>query len=70
MAIGLEYERVAEDGFQNLAAAGEAELLVEFSGVIEAEDLEGLFGEEFFGFSEESEVGISEEEVFKVGYDV
>ncbi|KAK4424574.1 hypothetical protein Salat_1650900 [Sesamum alatum] len=69
MAIGLENERVAEDGLQNFPAAGEAKLLVEFPGVIEAEDLVGLFGEEFFALSEESEVRISEENVFEVGND-
>lgn len=58
-----------EDGLENFPAAGEAKLLVEFSGVIEAEDFVGLFGEKFFGLSEESEVRISEEDVFEVGND-
>lgn len=70
MAIGLENERVAEDGFQNFAAAGEAELLVEFTGVIEGEDLEGLFGEIVFGLVEESEMIVSEEDVLEIGNEV
>ncbi|KAL0293442.1 UNVERIFIED_CONTAM: hypothetical protein Sangu_2523600 [Sesamum angustifolium] len=41
MAIGLENERMPEDGLENFPAPGEAKLLVEFSGVIEAEHLVG-----------------------------
>lgn len=43
---------------------------MEFSGVVEAEDLLGLFGEIFFGFREESKMGISVEDDFKVGNEI
>lgn len=43
---------------------------MEFSGVVEAEDLLGLFGEIFFGFREESEVGVSMEDAFKLGNEI
>lgn len=66
MAISLENERVAEDGFQNFASAGKPQLLVEFSGVVEAEHLLRLFGKVLFGFGEKSEMGISEEDAFEV----
>lgn len=52
---------------RDLATAGEAELAVEFAGIVEAEDLFGLFGEEFFGSGEESEGGVAVEEGFEVG---
>lgn len=70
MAIGLENQRVALDGLEDFAAAGEAERLVEFAGVVEAEDLLGLFGEVFFRFGEESVMGVSEEDGFQVGKEV
>lgn len=47
------------EGSDNLAATWEPQLLVKFSGIVEAEDMMGLFGEEFFGFREESEMGIT-----------
>ncbi len=42
MAVGLEEERVAEDGAGYFAAAREAELAVELAGIVEAEDVFGL----------------------------
>lgn len=42
MAVGLEEQRVAEDGAGDLAAAREAELAVELAGIVEAEDVFGL----------------------------
>lgn len=39
-----EEQRVAGNEFGDFTAAGESEFPVEFSGVVEAEDLFGLFG--------------------------
>lgn len=67
MAVGLEEQRVAEDGAGHLAAAREAELAVELAGVVEAEDVFGLGGEEGFGFGGESEVGVALDDALEVG---
>ena len=67
MAVGLEEQRVAEDGAGDLAAAREAELAVELAGVVEAEDVFGLGGKEGFGFGGESEVGVALDDALEVG---
>lgn len=46
MAVGLKQEGVALDGAENLAATGEAQLAVEFAGVVEAEDMVRLLGQD------------------------
>lgn len=61
---------MALDEFYYLPAAGETELLVEFAGVVEAEDVFRLFGEELFGFGEKAKVVVAEEEVLEVAYEV
>lgn len=61
---------MALEGTDNLAATWEPQLLVKFSSIVKAKDMMGLFGQEFFGFSEESEMGIAYEDVFEVGDDV
>lgn len=58
------------DEFQYFSTAGEAQALVKFSSLVEEEDLLGLFGKIFFGFCQESEVGIAVEDVFEVGDEV
>lgn len=70
MAVALENERVALDGAKDFPATGKAELSVELAGVVEAKDMVGLLGEEFFGSGEEPEVGIAFYNVFKVGDEV
>lgn len=56
MAVGLKQEGVALDGAENLAATGEAQLAVEFAGVVEAEDMVRLLGQVLFGPGEEPKV--------------
>lgn len=58
------------EGSGNLSSTGEPKLLVKFSGIIKAEDMMGLFREEFFGFSEKSEMGVTRKNVFEMGIDV
>lgn len=67
MAVGLENKRVALNGAEHFPATGEAEFPVEFSGLVEKEDVLGLFGEEFFGFCEESKAGVALDNVFEFG---
>lgn len=43
---------------------------MKFSGLGEKEDLLTLFGKEFLGFCQESEVGIAVEDVFEVRNEV
>lgn len=59
---------MALDELHYLPAAGESELLVELPGVVEAEDVLRLFGEEFFGFGEKPDVIVAVEEVLEVAY--
>lgn len=66
MAVGLEEQRVALDGASDLAAAGEAKLAVEFAGLIEAEDVFWLLGEEVLGLGDESEEGVPLYDVLEV----
>lgn len=68
VAVGGEKERVAGNGSGDFAAAGEPELAIEFAGIVKAEHLFGLFGEEIFCFREESEGGVAVEKGFEVGY--
>lgn len=58
------------EGSGDFAAAREAELAVELAGVVEAEDAVGLLGDVFFGFGEESEVGVASDDAFQVGDEV
>ncbi|KAK1559197.1 hypothetical protein Q3G72_011739 [Acer saccharum] len=59
VAVGLEDERVALNGLEDFAAAGEAKFAVELAGIVETEDALGLFGEELLGLGEESEGGVT-----------
>lgn len=43
---------------------------MEFSGVVEEEDLLALFGEEFLGFGEESEMSVAVEDVLQVADEI
>lgn len=54
----------------NFPAAGKTELLVEFAGFVKEYHLLRLFREEFLSSVEESEVGISEKDVFEVRYNI
>lgn len=47
------------EGFDYLAATWKPKLLVKFSGIVKGKDMMGLFGEELFGFVEESEMGVT-----------
>lgn len=67
MAIGLEDERVSLEEAREFPAAGEAELAVELSGVVEAENAVGLLGEELLGAEEEAEGGVAVEDAFEGG---
>lgn len=67
VTVSGEEQRVAGNEFGDFTAAGESEFPIEFPGVVEAEDLFGLFGYEFFGFGEESVLGITGEEGFEMG---
>ena len=58
---------MAGNGSDDFATAGETKFAKEFAGVVKEEDLFALFGEEFFGFREESEGGIAVEDGFEVG---
>lgn len=70
MAISFEQEGVEVEEFEDFPASGKAELLVELGGVVEAEDLVGLFGEEVPGSGEEAEVRVAVEDVLEVGEEV
>lgn len=59
MAVDLKENRVAKDRFCDLAAAGEAQLAMKLSGVIEAEDPLGLPGEEIAAACKEAEMGVT-----------
>lgn len=54
----------------DFAAAGEAQLLVKFTGFVEEKYLLGLLGEESFGLSDKSEVGITMKDVFELGNEI
>lgn len=51
----------------DLAAAGEAELAVELPGVVEAEDMLRLGGEELLRFGDEPEECVPVEDTFQFG---
>lgn len=65
VAIGLEEERVALDEAGDFAATREAEFAVEFAGVVKAEDVFRLGGEELFGARDEAEEGVAVENAFE-----
>lgn len=48
MAVGLEELRVLLNGSGDLPAAGETEFAVEFTGIVELENVFGLIGEILF----------------------
>lgn len=58
------------EGSDNLSSTWEPQLLVEFSGIVKGKYMMGLFGEEFFRFSEKSKMGITKKNVFEIGIDV
>ncbi|KAA8540337.1 hypothetical protein F0562_024744 [Nyssa sinensis] len=64
--VRLEKDGVALYRAEHFAAAGKAKLPVELAGIVEAEDVFGLLGEEIFGFGEEFE-GVALDDVFEVG---
>ncbi|KAA8550281.1 hypothetical protein F0562_001965 [Nyssa sinensis] len=64
--VRLEKEEVVLYRAEHFAVAGKAKLPVELPGVVEAEDVFGLLGEEIFGFGEEFE-GVALDDVFEVG---
>ncbi|PON50357.1 hypothetical protein TorRG33x02_314870 [Trema orientale] len=59
VAIRLENQRMALDEPCHLSSTGESELAVELSGIVEAENVVGLLGEELLGPDEESEEGVT-----------
>lgn len=61
---------MAGDGGGELAAAGEAELLVELAGGGEGEEVAGLAAEEGGGAGEEAEVGVVVEDGLELGEDL
>lgn len=67
VAVDLEDKGVTEDRFCDLAAAREAQLLVELASVIEAEDPLRLTGEEIAAAGEEAEMGVASEDGLEVG---
>lgn len=67
VTVGLEEEGVALEEAGDLAAAGESELSVELAGVIEAEDVLRLGGEELLGARDEAEEGVAVENALERG---
>lgn len=61
---------MAGDGGGKLAAAGEAELLVELAGGGEGEEAAGMPAEEGGGAGEEAEEGVAVEDGLELGEDL